>query len=53
MNVVTIYKTIDQDNFFDPFNFTYIWQNEARPDNYENFVKIQIFLQFTLVSVKV
>ena len=49
MNIVTIYKSMDQENFFDPFNLA----NEASPDNYENFVKIQIFLQSTLGSVKV
>ena len=30
MNIVTIDKSMDQDNF-DPFNFAYIWQNKARP----------------------
>ena len=30
MNIVTIDKSMDQDNF-DAFNFAYIWQNKARP----------------------
>ena len=42
MNIVTIDKSMDQDNF-DPFNFAYIWQNEARqgPDNLKILLKFR------------
>ena len=42
MNIVTIDKSMDQDNF-DPFNFAYIWQNETRqgPDNLKILLKFR------------
>ena len=51
--MVTIDKSTDQDNFLTAPILLIFDRMIQDPDNYNNFVKSHIFLQFALDSVKV
>ena len=53
MNILTINKSNEPGQFFDPFNFASFERMRQGNDNYKIFVKIKIFLQTTLGSIKV
>ena len=45
MNIITIDKSTDQDKFLTPTSILLIYDRMRQgPDNYKNFVKIQILL---------
>ena len=52
MNIVTIDKAVDPDIFLILLIFLAIDTMRQGPDNYNNFVKIQIFLKLALGSVR-